>query len=187
MFKPPHYLHACTKNLPNTEGFVSKTTNSLPKVMLSWKITLLNWTFHWTFTKISTELHQTLSILTYITWIMSPLKDSLHNASIPCYGTQGTNTHAVTLHLHCACCMETVILDPKSLWNQIHKKTVVCNIGHKHTTPACNIMIVRFASITDSQSTICSTIIYCIQNCWTSKFSCTSLYTLLPLPLVVDC
>jgi hypothetical protein len=35
MFKPPPYLHTCTKNLPNMEGFVSETTNSLPKVMLS--------------------------------------------------------------------------------------------------------------------------------------------------------
>jgi hypothetical protein len=35
MFKPPPYLHACTKNLPNMEGFVSKTTNSLPKLMLN--------------------------------------------------------------------------------------------------------------------------------------------------------
>jgi hypothetical protein len=31
---PPHYLHACTKNLPNMEGFVSKTTNSIRKVMM---------------------------------------------------------------------------------------------------------------------------------------------------------
>ena len=35
LFKPSHYLHACTKNLPNMEDFVSKTTNSLPKVMMS--------------------------------------------------------------------------------------------------------------------------------------------------------
>jgi hypothetical protein len=35
LFKPPHYLHACTKNLPNMKGFVRKTTNSLPKVMLN--------------------------------------------------------------------------------------------------------------------------------------------------------
>ena len=34
MFKPPPYLHVCTTNLPNMEGIVSKTTNSLPKVML---------------------------------------------------------------------------------------------------------------------------------------------------------
>jgi hypothetical protein len=41
LYKPPHYLHACTKNLSNMEGFVSKTTNFLPKVMLSLRITLL--------------------------------------------------------------------------------------------------------------------------------------------------
>jgi hypothetical protein len=35
LFKPSHYLHARTKNSPNMEDFVSKTTNSLPKVMLS--------------------------------------------------------------------------------------------------------------------------------------------------------
>ena len=35
LFKPPHYFHACTKDLRNMEGFVSKTTNSLPKVMMS--------------------------------------------------------------------------------------------------------------------------------------------------------
>jgi hypothetical protein len=29
------HLHACTKNIPNMEGFVSKTTNSLPKVMMN--------------------------------------------------------------------------------------------------------------------------------------------------------
>jgi hypothetical protein len=34
MFKPPHYLNACTTDLQNMEGFVSKTINSLPKVML---------------------------------------------------------------------------------------------------------------------------------------------------------
>jgi hypothetical protein len=32
MFKPLPYLHACTTNLPNMEGFVSKTTNSLPEL-----------------------------------------------------------------------------------------------------------------------------------------------------------
>jgi len=31
MFKLPHYLYACTKNLPNMASFVSKTINFLPK------------------------------------------------------------------------------------------------------------------------------------------------------------
>jgi hypothetical protein len=35
LFKPPHYLHTCTKNLSNMESYVSKTTNSLPKVTMS--------------------------------------------------------------------------------------------------------------------------------------------------------
>jgi hypothetical protein len=35
LFKPPPYLHACITSLPNMEGFVSKTTNSLPKLMLN--------------------------------------------------------------------------------------------------------------------------------------------------------
>ena len=35
LFKPPHDLQTCTKNVPNIEGFVSKTTNSLPEVMMS--------------------------------------------------------------------------------------------------------------------------------------------------------
>ena len=35
-FKPPHYLQACTKNLPNMEGVgVYETTNSQPKGMLT--------------------------------------------------------------------------------------------------------------------------------------------------------
>ena len=43
--KPPHYLQACTKNLPNMEDIFCKTTNSWPKVMLSCKRTLLNQKF----------------------------------------------------------------------------------------------------------------------------------------------
>ena len=35
LFKPPHYLQACTGNLPSMEVRVCKTTNSQPKVMLS--------------------------------------------------------------------------------------------------------------------------------------------------------
>ena len=32
-YKPPHYFQACTKNLPNMEGVVCKTTSSRPKVI----------------------------------------------------------------------------------------------------------------------------------------------------------
>jgi hypothetical protein len=35
LFKPPHYLKACTKNIPNMEGDVCKTTNFQPKVHLN--------------------------------------------------------------------------------------------------------------------------------------------------------
>ena len=35
LFKPPHDLQTCTKNLPNMEDFVSKTTNSISKVKMS--------------------------------------------------------------------------------------------------------------------------------------------------------
>ena len=35
LFKPPHDLQTCTKNLPNMENFVSETTDSLPKVTMS--------------------------------------------------------------------------------------------------------------------------------------------------------
>ena len=34
-FKPPHYLQACTANLPNMEGIVYNTINFRPKVMLT--------------------------------------------------------------------------------------------------------------------------------------------------------
>ena len=34
-FKPLRDLQTCTKKLPNMEGFVSKTTNSLSEVMMS--------------------------------------------------------------------------------------------------------------------------------------------------------
>ena len=39
LFKPAHYLQACTKNLPNLEGVVcKKIINSRSKVMLSYRI-----------------------------------------------------------------------------------------------------------------------------------------------------
>ena len=40
-FKPPHYLGACTKNLPNMEGKVCKTTNSEPKAPLCWSLIMI--------------------------------------------------------------------------------------------------------------------------------------------------
>ena len=41
LVKPPHYLQACTENLPNMECVVCKITNSQPKVMLSLRLTLM--------------------------------------------------------------------------------------------------------------------------------------------------
>ena len=38
--KPPHYLQARTANLLSMEGVLCKTTNSRPKVMLSYRMTL---------------------------------------------------------------------------------------------------------------------------------------------------
>jgi hypothetical protein len=50
LFKSPHYLQGCTKNLLNMEGLVCKTINSRPKVMLNLRInsntvycTVSNW------------------------------------------------------------------------------------------------------------------------------------------------
>jgi hypothetical protein len=31
LVKPPHYLHACTKNLPNMKGFYKQNNELLPK------------------------------------------------------------------------------------------------------------------------------------------------------------
>ena len=76
LLKPPHWLQACTKNLPNMNFFVCKTTNSQPKLRLRERITL--------FSQCQSPLISclTTSILTYYYWSIKPNQTKL---SLPCH------------------------------------------------------------------------------------------------------